>query len=193
MKSIDYKFLCIIFLLLAAVREDFKSYKIPNYLIALGLMASLVLYIAGHGWGSILSWFSGIFFPFALLFPLFFIRAVGAGDIKLFSVIGGFYGAAFGIQTIILSFLAAAIFSVILIIRKKQFQKRILTLKLYMHKLYVAKAMKEKKPHWYHYYDSNTDKREGAIHFSASILIGFVAAKLLTVYCPGFSFLFLFL
>lgn len=193
MKSIDYKFLCIIFLLLAAVREDFKSYKIPNYLIVTGITASFVLHMAEHGFLSILFWVPGILLPFLLLFPLFVIRVVGAGDIKLFCVIGSFYGAEFAIRTILSSFLAAAVFSIIYIIRKKQIQKRFLVLKNYILKLYLAKNMREKEPHWYHYYDRNTDKGEGIIHFSVSILTGFVAVDILAVYFPGIYYFSTFL
>lgn len=193
MRLIDYKFLCTIILLLAAVREDFKSYKIPNYLVITGITASLVIHLAEHGWVSILSWILGIFLPFLILFPLFIIRVVGAGDIKLFSVIGGFYGAAFGFRAILFSFLAAAVFSIISIIRKKQFQKRVLVFINYVHKLYLAKRKKEKEPQWYHYYDGNADENEGAIHFSLPVLIGFVIVSLLAVYYPDFTFFYLLL
>lgn len=192
MRDIDYKFLCIIVLLAAAIREDFKSYKIPNYLAATGIIASFAICIAEHGPAGILSWFPGILFPFLILFPLFLIRAVGAGDIKLFCVIGSFYGIAFGFQTILLSFLTAAFFSIILIIRSGQFQKRLFVLKNYIRKLYLAKKMPEKEPNWYHYYNRETDKEDAVLHFSVSILAGFVVSTLLAIYYPGILLLSLF-
>ncbi|BCJ97004.1 A24 family peptidase [Anaerocolumna chitinilytica] len=194
MRNIDYRFFCILALLAVAIREDFKSYKIPNYLAVIGITVSFATYMTEHGTAGILFWFLGILFPFLILFPLFLIRAVGAGDIKLFCVIGGFYGIAFGFQIILLSFLTAAFFSIILIIRKGQFQKRLFVLKNYIRKLYLAKEMPEKEPNWYHYYDRELEKNvdNGVLHFSVSILVGFVISVLLAVFFPGLPIVSLF-
>lgn len=189
MKSIEYEFLCIIFLLLAALREDLKACRIPNFLIVTGLGTSLAFHIAEHGITSILTWILAVFLPVFILFPLFAIRALGAGDIKLFSVIGGFYGTAFCIDSILFSFITAAVFSVISIIHKKQFRKRALIFKKFCIRIYLAGRQKDREKDWYHY-DNGT---EGVIHFSAAILAGFIITSLLTLCFPGFSFLSLLL
>lgn len=60
---------------------------------------------------------------FALL-PLFLLRVIGAGDVKLLSVIGGFYGFIFWGRTGVIFLCLAAIASVVQMIRKKLFLKR---------------------------------------------------------------------
>lgn len=59
------------------------------------------------------------------LMPLFLLRAAGAGDVKLLSVIGGFYGLAFLGRTGVVFLFLAAMVSVIQMIRKKCFLKRV--------------------------------------------------------------------
>lgn len=184
-KPIDYRFLCIFLLFLAAVKEDLKSYKIPNRLIVAGLVVSLVS--NDQGWTSIFGWIQGILLPVIFLFPLFIIRALGAGDIKLYSVIGGFYGIAFCIQSILFSFLAAAIFSVFHIILKKQIHIKIKLLVNYMQRIYWSSRFKEKEKDWYRYYNSEEDKKKVGVHFSVYILIGVIVTMGIKRLFPEFT------
>lgn len=69
---------------------DFREGKISNRLIAFGLFIGLVLRIMGEGSAGFVHFLVNISIPVILLFLLFQMRALGAGDIKLFSVIGGF-------------------------------------------------------------------------------------------------------
>jgi prepilin peptidase CpaA len=186
-KPIDYRFLCIFLLLLAAVKEDLKSYKIPNRLIVAGLVASLILVSLEQGWTSIFGWIQGILLPVIFLFPLFIIRALGAGDIKLYSVIGGFYGITFCIQSILFSFLATAIFSVFHIILKKQIHIKIKFLVNYMQRIYWSSRFKEKEKDWYRYYNSEEDKKKVGVHFSVYILIGVIVTMGIKRLFPEFT------
>ena len=81
-----------------AVLIDTRTRKIPNWLNALTaivMIAGLVLtgihhsnpwlVVAGHGLG-------GLLLPLGLLAPLFIIRALGAGDIKLMMALGILWG-----------------------------------------------------------------------------------------------------
>ena len=58
--------------------------------IASGLILGLVLRIMGEGSAGIVHFLVNISIPVIFLFLLFQMRALGAGDIKLFSVAGGF-------------------------------------------------------------------------------------------------------
>lgn len=107
-----------------------------------------------------------------ILFPLFIIRALGAGDIKLYSVISGFYGISFCIQSIVFSFLAAAIVSVIYMLLSKQIHKKFKLLTNYVKRIYFSSRDKEKKEGWYRYYNSEEEKKEAGVHFSVYILLG---------------------
>ena len=174
-------------LLLAAVKEDLKSYKIPNRLIAAGLVLSLVLLAFEQGWTSILGWIPGVLLPVIILFPLFMIRALGAGDIKLYSVIGGFYGITFCFQSILFSFLAAAIFSLFHIILNKQIHNKFKLLINYMQRIYWSSRLKEKEEDWYRYFNREADKSKVGVHFSVYILIGVTVSLGIKKLYPEFS------
>lgn len=77
-----------------AAWQDVRHYRIPNLLTfggaGLALVFSAVL-PGGQGWAmSLLGWLTGLLF----LLPLFALRAMGAGDVKLLAMAGAFTGPA---------------------------------------------------------------------------------------------------
>ena len=99
-------------LVLIAVSMDVKNMRISNRLILIGLGISFIRRLCCEG---ILGVFTGIFlisFPVVLLYLLFLAGALGAGDIKLFSLIGGFVNFKELVLCIGYAFFFAAVFSV---------------------------------------------------------------------------------
>ena len=86
--------------------------KISNRLIVCGLIWGLVLKIWGNGYVGILYFILNITIPVVLLFLLFQMHALGAGDIKLFSVVGSFITTEQLIRVMLYSFVIAAILGV---------------------------------------------------------------------------------
>jgi len=76
-------------LLLIAVGMDVRSMRISNRLILIGLAYSLIQRFICDGMGGFLTGLILISLPVILLYLLFLAGALGAGDIKLFSLIGG--------------------------------------------------------------------------------------------------------
>ena len=77
--------LTLLTVLVFAVAADFREMRISNRLIASGLMMGLALRILGEGGAGIVHFLVNISIPVILLFLLFQLRVIGAGDIKLFS------------------------------------------------------------------------------------------------------------
>ncbi len=96
-------------LLVLAVMTDFRERRISNRLIAFGLFIGLILRILGEGSAGIVHFLVNISIPVILLFLLFQLRALGAGDIKLFSVVGGFLETRELLAVIAVAFLAASV------------------------------------------------------------------------------------
>ena len=66
---------------------DFKYEKVPNLLIVSGFGCGIfVRVLQGNLWES--DAFLGLLLPVLLFWPLFVIRAMGAGDVKLMSMMG---------------------------------------------------------------------------------------------------------
>lgn len=107
--------------LVLAVVEDFREMKISNRLIASGLILGLALRIMGEGGAGIVHFLVNISIPVILLFLLFQMRALGAGDIKLFSVVGGFLTMRQLLYVMLAAFFVAAVIG----LGKLLYQKRI--------------------------------------------------------------------
>lgn len=77
-----------------AAWHDLRHYRIPNLLTFGGAGLALVLSVFlpdGQGWAlCLLGWITGLL----ILLPLFALRAMGAGDVKLLAMAGAFSGPA---------------------------------------------------------------------------------------------------
>lgn len=97
--------------------------RIPNQLILTGLFLGFVYQIHQNGSSAAPASLLGIIFPIILLYPVFILKGLGAGDIKLFAVIGCFLGitqyeAIFIL--IALSFFCGAVQSIILMCLRRR-------------------------------------------------------------------------
>ncbi|MFP3799315.1 prepilin peptidase [Paraburkholderia sp. SIMBA_027] len=77
-----------------AASTDLTARRVPNRLIAAGLVASLAaqLWLDGAQSGG-LHWLAGVLTGFALLFPVYLLGGMAAGDVKLLMLVGGWLGA----------------------------------------------------------------------------------------------------
>ena len=106
--------------LVTAVVCDLKDYRIPNELIGLGYVASYYLNVLMSGPKGVIIFFLKGIWPIAVCYVLFLIKALGAGDIKLFSVIATTVGSQDMLQIIVMSLVLGAIVGLIRIIRRRK-------------------------------------------------------------------------
>lgn len=102
-----------------AVAADFKEMRISNRLIVSGLFWGLALRVMTEGGAGIIHFLVNISIPVILLFLFFQLRALGAGDIKLFSVTGAFLTTEQLIELMITAFLVACVAGIIKMLRQK--------------------------------------------------------------------------
>lgn len=95
-----------------AVVTDFREMRISNRLIASGLIWGLAFRVMGEGSAGIVHFLVNISIPVILLFLLFQMRALGAGDIKLFSVAGGFLTTRQLLYVMLAAFFSAAVIGI---------------------------------------------------------------------------------
>ena len=103
--------LAFIFTVIAVI-TDIREYKIKNRYVLPFISAGLLINVILSGFTGLLDAVSGMLIPL-ILFPLFILRILGAGDIKAFSVIGSIAGLHMSIRTILLSFLAGGIIALV--------------------------------------------------------------------------------
>jgi len=94
---------------------DIKTWRIPNIYAICGMMAGILKAVLFQGKHGLCYSIIGMMLPVAVLFVLFLLKAIGGGDIKLFSAIGSFIGADIGF-IMLYSFIAGGILSFIYLI-----------------------------------------------------------------------------
>jgi prepilin peptidase CpaA len=110
MHSLSIGFLLL--LLLAAAWSDIRRRRIPNILVFPGAIAGVLLHAllpqetGGLGvLGSLAGWGTGL----ALLLPLYLLRIMGAGDVKLMAMTGAFLGAQATVGALLCVLLAGGV------------------------------------------------------------------------------------
>ena len=117
MTAIPVLLLCA--LLLAASCYDVRSHRIPNWLVAGGAVIALFLHsVLPVGFGFIseapgalglLGSLKGLGLGLALLLPFYLLRAMGAGDVKLMAMVGGFLGVPDVVWALLGTFVAGGV------------------------------------------------------------------------------------
>ena len=152
---------------LIAVGMDLRSMRISNRLILIGWVVSLIRRVLCDGMGGL---FTGLFLislPVILLYLLFLAGALGAGDIKLFSLIGGFTNEKELMWCIVFAFLFAAVISFAKLIFYGTFFQSMKSVYMYIYR--VLHGSKEKYQPF--------SMENGRIRFSVAILCGLIAAE----------------
>ncbi|HEX2531978.1 MAG TPA: A24 family peptidase [Burkholderiaceae bacterium] len=102
----------VLFLLLVlAAIYDIRTYKIPNWLVASGIAFALVYtaVVPIPYQGGVLWALGGLGLGFLLMLPIYAIRAMGAGDVKLMAMIGGFVGLADIFYVVLATFIVGGV------------------------------------------------------------------------------------
>jgi len=98
--------------LIAAV-TDILTHRIPNNLLAPALVLALLTGIATGGATGLVLSLAGLVVGFAMLLPLYSMRATAAGDVKLLAVAGAFLGPEGALVAGLMTFVAGAVFGLV--------------------------------------------------------------------------------
>jgi prepilin peptidase CpaA len=84
-------------LTVAAAWVDLRTRTIPNGLVLTGLVVAFVLAFVLSGWRGGLFALAGALAGFFVFLPFYLLRGMGAGDVKLFAMVGAFLGPVHGL------------------------------------------------------------------------------------------------
>lgn len=155
----------ILTLLLLSLISDIRTRKISN---------SITLSFAAFGIGAnfIMRGVSGAFFslpgwciPIIILFPLYGLRMLGAGDIKLFGAIGAILGYEFAVYSAAYSFLFGGLIGIGILIKRRNAAKRIKHLVAYLKSCILMLKLQ-------HYSDFEDSADGGLFRFSYAVVPG---------------------
>lgn len=109
-------YLILLGFLFRAVYTDMTQTRISNRLIVFGLLIGFIFRLWTDGSRGVLFYVINIFIPVIFLFLLFQVRALGAGDIKLFSMVGAFISTKQLLKLMVLAFCVGALLGICKII-----------------------------------------------------------------------------
>lgn len=177
MKNISERVVCIFIVLLVilvvATIMDLCFDKIYNEWIMIGIVAGLVCAVWQNGEIGFLMAVASMIVPIFLLYPLFMIGCLGAGDIKLLAVVGCFLTIEENVICLGISFLIGAVLSLLKMFAEHNFLQRMKYLLSYILDVFQSGEWK--------FYEEDIKerrkKKEGKIHFALPILLGVLVYK----------------
>lgn len=112
--ALDVILLCLI---VQAAVTDLLLRKIPNVLILSGLLLAFCLHLLlGTSWALLHAWLAGMLAGFFLFLPLYLVRAMAAGDVKLMAMSGAFLGPQGALKVALLAYLLGGLLAVLMLV-----------------------------------------------------------------------------
>ncbi len=150
----------VLFLSLLAYMFDLREGRVPNILIISGYTTGFIYAICEKGASGIPEAIISLAWPILLLYVLFRIRALGAGDIKLFSVISLFLDHHHMLTIIFASFVIGAVFGGYRLIRTGMILSHLKNFQSYVQKTLTVKKIT---------YYQTINEEIGKLHFCGCI------------------------
>lgn len=158
----------LLLVLVLAAMSDLKSRRISNRLILFGLTGGLIYRIGIEGAPGIVTFFIHISIPVILFYLLFLMRALGAGDIKLFSIISSICSYKELVYCMAAAFVIGAGMALLKMLYYKTLYARLSMFISYVQGMYQEKQFKQ--------YSSGVRDSVNTIHFSVAILLGYLVS-----------------
>lgn len=156
----------ILLVFLIALYFDLKYQRIPNRLCTLTLLTGFIVQSYFSGWSGLLTAFIGAGLAFILLFPAFYFRLLGAGDVKLMVAIGTFLDVQLLLWSISYAIIAGAITSIALALYKLGWKAFFEVLLHYLRCLYLRQFIRA----------SNQDFLKMKVPYAPALAIGWLWA-----------------
>jgi prepilin peptidase CpaA len=106
----------LLWLMAQAAVTDLALRRIPNVLVFCGLLIALLLHaFTGSAHDCLLIWLAGVVTGFLLFLPLYMLRGMAAGDVKLMAMTGGFVGPAHTVEIAVLTCLIGGVLALLMV------------------------------------------------------------------------------
>jgi prepilin peptidase CpaA len=103
-------------LTLTAAVYDIRERRIPNWLVLAGIIAGFAWNLYSGGWSGLGHAAEGLGLGFALYFPLYLLKARGAGDVKLLAAVGAIVGPGNCFWVFILTAILGGIIAMVILL-----------------------------------------------------------------------------
>jgi prepilin peptidase CpaA len=117
-------------LVLSAAVVDVRSHRIPNRLVFAGALVGVALQSINTGFPGCLEALAGIAVGMGLFLPLYALRAMGAGDVKLMGMVGAFVGPGGAVAAALFACVAGGVLAIAFALRNAQLRRLFWNLRL---------------------------------------------------------------
>lgn len=105
---------CVITVVTTAAAQDLRRRRIPNWLTFGAWLLALPVQCAMHGAVSgLFEWSGGWLAGLGLLLPLYLMRGMAAGDVKLMAAVGAWLGAPMAVQIALVAFVIGGVWALV--------------------------------------------------------------------------------
>lgn len=123
------------------IYSDLRSYKIPNICIVAGIITGLIITGMSYSIAGLFEAIAGISIIFIVFYPFYLLRGIGAGDVKLFMMVGCYIRGTELFNYIFVTMAIAAIWSIVKIAVFTESRKRLYYLAGYIKKIIYTGAV----------------------------------------------------
>jgi prepilin peptidase CpaA len=114
---IEARLAILLLLVAAATVFDVRSHRIPNWLVFTGTLVGIAYHAFSPYDRGVLHSLAGMAVGLAAFMPLYMMRAMGAGDVKLMAMVGAFLGPASALGAVLTTLIAGGILAIAAAIR----------------------------------------------------------------------------
>lgn len=109
----------LVLLLCIASAFDIAQRRIPNRLVATGLVMAFGLHaISGESLSLLTLWLGGCATGLVLFLPLHLLRAMAAGDVKLMMMVGAFCGPDMTVEISLATYIAGGVMALCIVVAR---------------------------------------------------------------------------
>lgn len=131
----------LIVLVLTAALKDLAVRKIPNRLVLCGLFSAGVLHLVSGTPLNILSTgLAGAAVGLAIFLPLYCLRGMAAGDVKLMAMTGAFTGPMLAFEIALVAYCAGGVIALVIVIANGRWRDLSVNLRALLRPLYMRIA-----------------------------------------------------
>lgn len=128
----------LIALVLTACLQDLAERKIPNRLVLCGLFSAGVLHLVSLTPFRFISvGLAGCAVGLLIFLPLYLLRGMAAGDVKLMAMVGAFTGPMLALEIALAAFCAGGVMALAMVIRQGSWRALAANMRILLRPLYL--------------------------------------------------------
>ncbi len=152
---------------------DLREFRVPNLLTLPLLVCGIVYHTTVGGFPALQSSLLGALFGFGILFGLYLLGAMGAGDVKLMAAVGAWLGVPSTLYVFAVAAAATALYSLVVLSLRGSLSEAVVTIQVaLLQSLAIAKHLgaNERVETTVH----RKDRRKRLVPFAAMVALGMI-------------------